>query len=82
MASEIDRKGFLKYAFATLAAGVGVMVAARPAFALNATCCRVTSGCPRCEGPTERYNCTGCPGGSFCTCAEQGQFGRCFTTGC
>lgn len=82
MDGSIDRKGFLKYAAATLAAGLGVLVAAKPAFAVNASCCRVTSGCPICTGTKERYKCTGCPGGNYCTCAEQDVYGRCYTIGC
>ncbi len=82
MESTTDRKGFLKYALATVAAGIGVVITPRFAFAVNASCCRVTSGCPICTGTRERYRCRGCPGGDYCACAEQSQVGRCFTIGC
>lgn len=82
--SPIQRKTFLRGVLGVLGAGVGLTATAGASQALPplmTTCCRVTQGCPTCEGVPERYRCNSeCTGGSWCVCSSAGT--NCYSFAC
>ena len=75
-----DRRGFMKEVFGTLAAGVGIALIPRAAFASGTAWCCKDLSCPPCTGDW-KYKCNGCdPFAQFCICHQPA--GNCFSIEC
>jgi hypothetical protein len=75
-----DRRGFMKQVLGTLAAGMGIALVPRAAFAGGVAQCCKDFRCQPCTGSWP-YRCTGCdPFAEFCVCHQPA--GTCFSMDC